>query len=580
MSSKKKTTKRTKPTKKRTRPTKKRPGRARPVRREISEEQLLAVLARARRVMSAEDVEVLTSVVDTLAFLTHELEHKGVTIARLRKLLLGSSSEKSKDVLDDGARDQPDRGADTSSDGDPDATGAGEGDDESEPPKKKRKGHGRRGADRYTGADRQTVAHDGLCHGDRCPECERGKVYRQAPKRLVRVRGVAPLSATVYELERLRCNLCGQIFTAPAPPGVGDDKYDESSASMIALLKYGCGLPFNRLERLGEDLGIPLPSATQWEVVERAASAFEPVWAELVRQAAAGDVVYIDDTRAKVLALAEEIREQLARGETDRTGIFTSGVVSTAHGRELVLFFTSRQHAGENLAKVLAQRSDDRPPPIQMCDATSKNISPADFDTILAHCMAHGRRHFVDVVDNFPDEVAHVLEAVRVVYRVDAEARKQGMSPDERLHHHQTHSKPVMDELEAWLQAQFDERKVEPNSTLGEAITYMQNHWDELTLFLRVPGAPLDNNIVERALKRAILHRKNSLFYKTENGARVGDLFMSLISTAERAGQNPFDYLNAVQRHRDAVEAHPERWMPWSYAETLAGLEAPADEPA
>ena len=170
------------------------------------------------------------------------------------------------------------------------------------------------------------------------------------------------------------------------------------------------------------------------------------------------------------------------------------------------------------------------------------------------------------MVNSFPDEVEHVLLSLKELYRVDAEAREASMSPDERLQHHRTHSKPVMDDLEVWLRSQFDDRLVEPNSTLGGAIKYMQNHWAKLTLFLTVPGAPLDNNLCERVLKKAILHRKNSLFYKTENGARVGDVCMSLIHTAELVGANPFEYLVAVMRNAQAAAAEPDRWMPWNYA--------------
>jgi len=135
----------------------------------------------------------------------------------------------------------------------------------------------------------------------------------------------------------------------------------------------------------------------------------------------------------------------------------------------------------------------------------------------------------------------------------------------------------VMKQLHAWLRAQFDEKRVEPNSGLGEAIGYLLKHWDRLTLFLRQPGAPLDNNICERALKKAIRHRKNSLFYKTENGARVGDLFMSLIHTCALNGANPFDYLTELQKHSTELAKHPAAWMPWNYGETVAQSGAGAD---
>lgn len=554
---------------------KRRQGRNVPERREIPVEKLQTILARARKVLSVEDVETLSAAVETLAFITRELEQSSVTVHRLRKLLFGSSSEKTKDVV--GGSDARDENRT-----DAGATGEAAAPSEDDPAaetsptdtdndgRRRRKGHGRNGATDYSGAEKVTIAHESLTHGDRCPQCPKGKVYRQkTPAVLVRVNGMAPLSATVYELERLRCNLCGEVFTATAPEGIGERKYDETAAAMIALLKYGCGLPFNRLERLGVNLGIPLPSATQWEVVAQAAEAFEPLWAELIDRAADGEVVYIDDTKAKVLALGDEIQKEIAAGLTTRTGVFTSGVVSTVGERQVVLFFTGRDHAGENLQKVLTQRSDGLSPPIQMCDALSRNTSPGDFETLVANCMVHARRHFVDVVHAFPDEVAHVLETLREVYGHDAHTRADGLSPEERMRYHLEHSAPLLKELEQWLAAQLEERKIEPNSTLGAAIGYMQNHWDELTLFLRVPGAPLDNNLCERALKRVILHRKNSLFYKTANGAHVGDVFMSLIHTAELCKANPFDYLVAVQKHSQAVARHPGKWMPWNYTEVL-----------
>jgi hypothetical protein len=207
-----------------------------------------------------------------------------------------------------------------------------------------------------------------------------------------------------------------------------------------------------------------------------------------------------------------------------------------------------------------------------MCDALSRNM-PSDLKTVLANCLAHGRRQFVDIIDNFPDECRHVIEALKVIYKNDAKAREEQMSPEARLEFHQTHSQSTMTQLQAWLERQLDEHLVEPNSALGQAISYMQRHWSALTLFLRQAGAPLDNNICERALKKAILHRKNSLFYKTDRGARVGDLYMSLIYTCELNGANPFDYLTELERHADELAEHPSDWMPWNYRTTLASAQ-------
>jgi hypothetical protein len=257
--------------------------------------------------------------------------------------------------------------------------------------------------------------------------------------------------------------------------------------------------------------------------------------------------------------------------------VFTSGIVATREGHRIALFFTGRKHAGENLGDVLSRRATELRAPIQMCDALSRNL-PATFQTILANCLSHARRRFVDVVNDFPEECRYLLETLGEVYKNDALARQRGLSPEERLRFHQQESGPVMGDIETWLRAQIDEHKVEPNSGLGDAIAYMRKHWTALTLFLRVAGAPLDNNLCERALKKAILHRKNALFYKTLNGAHVGDVFMSLIHTAELNGVEPFDYLVALQRHHEDVANSPRDWMPWNYKEALAHL-APGTGP-
>jgi hypothetical protein len=281
-----------------------------------------------------------------------------------------------------------------------------------------------------------------------------------------------------------------------------------------------------------------------------------------------------------VLALTvEQRRAAAADEETDaRTGVFTSGIVATGDGHHIALFFTGRQHAGENLADLLAHRAAALPPPIQMCDALAANTA-GDFDTLLAHCLTHARRRFVDVVDHFPVEVQHVLEVLRAVYHTDALARARALAPEERLRLHQATSGPLMAGLDTWMRQQLDDHVVEPNSGLGTAITYLRKHWAKLTLFLRVPGAPLDNNICERALKKAILHRKNALFYKTLTGARVGDVFMSLIHTAELNGIAPFAYLVALQRHHQEVARDPRAWLPWTYEATLADLQVRASPP-
>jgi hypothetical protein len=538
--------------------------------------QLDAIVERTRTAaLPADEHATLKAAVDTLARLTEELETTTTTLERVRRLIFGPRTETTDTVLGKG---QP--ASDTTvppADADPAAPGATDG--EAPPPgKNKRPGHGRNGADTYPRAPRIPVAHPALKHGDPCPEhgCT-GRLYvqRQEPAVLVRVTGVAPLQAQVYTLERLRCGLCGTVFTAEPPAGIGTSKYDETAAAMIALLKYGCGLPFHRIQRLEQALAIPLPSATQWDVVAAAAPGLAPAVEELAQQAAQGTVLYHDDTTMRILKFTAEARaEALPPGaKAERTGVFTCGVVAETVNGPIALFKTGPGHAGEHLAEVLDRRQDPAPP-IQMSDALARN-TPGAHPTQAASCIPHGRRKFVEVHDAFPDEVAFVLETLRPVFHTDRQAQQRKLDP--RLLLHQQESGPRMQALHDWMAEQFETHAVEPNSGLGQAIRYMQNHWDKLTLFLRVPGAPLSNNLCERALKKAILHRKNSLFYRTLNGAKVGDLFMSLIHTAELHQVEPFDYLVALQRHPGALALDPAAWMPWNYTEALARLAA---EPA
>ena len=525
---------------------------------EISIEELEALVEQARSALAEDGYQKLLGAVHMLRYVTELLEKKEASLADLRELLCPATTEKTEKVLKQAGIDTgPEK---------PSAAGA-----EPRAPKRKARGHGRNGAAAYSGAQKVPVPHAALKTGDPCPDRCGGKVYPQRePGVLVRIKGQPPLAATVYELEKLRCNLCGNMYTAAAPPEAGEKKYNETAVSMMAVLRYGSGLPWNRTEGLEANFGIPLPAATQCEILTAKAIPLQPALEELKRQAAQAEVVHNDDTSMRVLSLDRD---------TDispkRTGVFTSGLVWIVQQHRIALYFTGCKHAGENLEEVLKLRSPELPPIIQMCDALSRN-EPKMIETLTANCNAHGRRNFVKVTANFPEPCRFVLETFREIYGYDAVARKQGMSAEERLTFHQEHSKPVMDQMHAWLNTQFEERLVEPNCGLGQAISYLLNHWQKLTLFLEKPGVPLDNNIVERALKKAILHRKNSLFYKTRKGAQMGDLFMSLIHTCELNDVNAFDYLTELLRHIEELQQNPSEWLPWNYRDTLARLAAPA----
>lgn len=496
------------------------------------------------------DYEIIKGLVEAFIYLSQSVNEKATSIRRLLRIIFGAKTE---------TRNKLFKIATSPKNADATAEQSEASCSQSVP--QKQPGHGRNGAVDYPKAEHIKVPIEDMKTGDACPECSRGKIYPvKNDGSVVRFVGMAPLYAKIYDLEKMRCNLCGVVFTAQPPQNIGTQKYDETVGAMIAMLKYGSGFPFYRIEKLQESMGIPLPASTQWDIVEKAAGkGTHPAYCELVRQAAQGNLLHNDDTPAKILELAKEMTEKSAR-----TGMFTTGIVSITEGRKIALFLTGQKHAGENLADLLGQRKAELKPPIQMCDALSRNI-PKDLETIIANCLTHGRRNFVEVVESFPEEVASVVDKIALVYRNDDTAKKQHLSPQERLILHQRQSGPVMEDLKNWCAEQLEHKKTEPNSGLGKAISYMLKHWLPLTLFLRVAGAPLDNNICEQVLKRAILHRKNSLFYRTVHGALIGDIFMSLIHTCILGGIDPFGYLVALQKNYHDVFKNPKNWMPWNY---------------
>src|SRR3989449_2938342 len=296
----------------------------RPIERlDTTPEELDALVEKARVALDESGYQKLKAAIRTLGYVTALLEDQQTTLQSLRNLLCQKQTEKTADVLKrSGVTTE-----ETSSEPKPEAE-----------PKPKLPGHGRHGAKAYSGAPKVHVPHPSLKPGDRCPECEHGKVYLQSePGVLVRLIGRAPIEATVYELEKLRCNLCGEVFTAKAPDEAGGEKYDVTVGSMIAILRYGSGFPMHRLEKLEDSLGIPLPASVQWEIVGAMAIQLRPVYDELIRQAAQGDVLHNDDTSMPVVSLRRDIDDD---EQSERTGIFTSGIVSTRQGLKIALFFT------------------------------------------------------------------------------------------------------------------------------------------------------------------------------------------------------------------------------------------------
>ena len=525
--------------------------------------------------LTADDRRVLDQVLQWYFWLLFALQEATFSLKRLRGLLFGDKPKKRQSQSSRGssagdgagnvaAAAAAVRGA-TAEDHRPQEAAGGH-----------RPGHGRQSAAAYSGAERVVCRHEELAAGERCPVCGQGRLYAVPPGVDIRIDGNALLSAIHYALEKLRCSACGQVFTAKLPAEAGAEKYSPRARAVLALGRYYLGLPLYRVESYQAMLGVPVADATQWDQIERVADCGYVVFAHLEHLAAQGELIYQDDTRVRILSLIAENQQAQAHAEamglsrsSDRTGMYTTALVVKVGERTICLYYCGRAHAGENLEALLTKREADRGKPLVMSDALTSNA--ADEATLIrCHCLAHGRRQFSDLEDVFPQECQVVIEALKQVFDHDEHARHAQLSAEARLAYHQAYSGPIMDALQKWLDQQRDERLVEPNSALGKAMAYMQTHWETLTRFLQIAGAPLDNNLVERALKLFIRQRKNSLFYKTAYSAYIASVLTSLIATCMHAGGNALDYLVALQEHRAEVFANPAAWLPWTYQASLA----------
>jgi hypothetical protein len=514
------------------------------------------------------DFPLLERLLGLLLSLVSLLQHKNASIKRLKRLLFGPRSDKGRSSATTTDHIAEDHNASPTPDADSLANSLPDSDGQTQTISPS-KGHGRRAASLYTGAKDVPVSHQLFKAGDHCPDplCK-GHLYElKQPPVIIHLCGQPLVSATRYHQQVLRCSACQERFPAALPERVAAGKYDPTVSVAIALAHYGAGMPFYRLARLQHSCGVPLSESTQFERCEEVADLVLPVYLHLLRLGADGEVFYTDDTRVLILASVKE--DKLEGGENNRA-TQTSGIVVKVEQRRVALYFSSRRHAGENLDRLLKNRSAGLETPIQMSDALAANQKKQS-PTIEANCLVHARRKFIEIEESFPSECSQVIGAIREVYKIESQTK--AMSEEDRLLHHQQHSAPVMEQLKQWIEQQFAARRVEPNSGLGKALNYLVKHWEGLTRFLSVAGAPIDNNLVERALKRFVLLRKNSLFYKTEPGAAVGDILMSLIETCRLNGINAWDYLLCLVRQAREVREDPAAYLPWNYCRGERGEE-------
>lgn len=541
----------------------------RPKRLDFTAEEIETLIERIEnQCLEAGDFPLLADLVRAMIWMEGSLREKSLSIVRL-KAIFGIKTESAKRLkgLLKPKNNRGDNGGGNKdiSNGDNDN---GSEDASSEKPSNKdpAKGHGHRPASDYQEAELIRVAHETLQKGSICPACGKGKLFNLAPGTVLRIVGQPWLNVCIYKPERLRCPICQQVFTAKLPPELyTESRVDKTAKAIVSILKYRGGMPFYRQEQIQTALGNPISDTEIWGMTRDVADCIEPVFIELCRFAANCECLHNDDTTARVLSLMKE--NEIANPE--RKGIFTTGILGKVDDKQVALFFTGRQHAGENLNDLLGMREEVLSAPIQACDALSRNI-PKDHSTQPGYCNAHARRNFYEIASCWPKECLKVVSSFDLVFLYDKIAKTKSLTPQERLKLHQEKSAPIMDKIKAYCEELINSKQIEPNSSFGKAFQYLKNHWEELTLFLRIPGVPVSNNDNERQLKRAVLNRKNAYFFKSEAGARIADILMSVIETCTLNKINPYNYLTAIQENTNRVLEDPRAWLPWNYSHNLA----------
>lgn len=540
--------------------------------KDLSEKEVDLLIDRCENAIASEkplatdDVRLLLEAFKSLMHLQEKLRANDLTMRRLKKLLgILSSSEKKKDLY------PHDESEGSKADGTSDSGGSvGKGPHGSP--------HGKRKSKDFEEAKVEHHKLTDLKSGDECPKCKQGKVYKYPPSEFVRFTGEAPLQVTIHVREQLRCNFCHEVFTADVPQvvkedGPGDERFGYSAIALIAMLKYCAGMPFFRMQELQKMLKVPVTASTLWDQCEKMANVAMPVFKYMLEMAAEGVLFFSDDTSNKVLDLKPRMKKRRGSDKEQlRSGIHTSGVISVMDdGREIILYKTGINHAGEFLQEILARRSSNEPF-IHMADALSSN-KVAHAGLVRSLCNAHARRQFTDIKENFPEEAKFVVDLYEDIAKNEAHTKAAKMTPAERLVFHKTNSLPLMEKLFKWAQKKFDDREAEPNSTLGKALSYLISHQEGLTAFCSHERAPIDNNKQEQKLKVVVLGRKNHYFFKHSVGAAVADVVMTVAATTRGANANVHHYLTSLQRYAAAVKKSPQDFLPWNYQETLAGLQ-------
>ncbi len=544
----------------------------------------------AERKLEETDVNVLTSLIDFNSWVQQELEKSKLTIDKLRKFYGFKRERLAKDTKAD-EDDERHSDTDTNSATDESDVNATDGNDKKDKKKKpqwsKDENHGRLSAADYTGLAVLALSHvDPYLAKGKCPDCAANntdaKLISLEPRFAIILESQPLIAGVKYQRECSKCSICEKYFTAPLPANIEQrPKYDYSCYTQIAVWHYYGGTPFNRLEFLQKAQGVPLPDATQSDLMKKLYQRVGKSVIGVLRELAANSNKFMfDDTPGRIIEQMVEAKQ--SNGKVNGA-IHSTALLAEHDGHTICLFETNKNVGGKTFKNLLQDRTaTDKF--LTMSDASKNNFEYLEENLmvqwIICMCLVHGRRKFYDLLPRFGKGVnkdtEFVLDVMSQVYDNERYCKQNKFNDEKRLIYHQKHSGPVMVALHTWLSNLLVHKQVEPNSRFGEAIQYLLKHWKSLTQFLCVAGAPIDNNPCERVVKIIIRYRNNSKFYRTFFGAEMGDAFMSIIHTAVLAGADVFDYLNQLQIYEEAVKANPNSWLPWNYRQTIEELQAVA----
>ena len=344
------------------------------------------------------------------------------------------------------------------------------------------------------------------------------------------------------------------------------------SARLLAYLiigKFIQHLPYYRQIQIFQRIGVNIQSNTINGWIQRVCILLKPLYDEFCRKQFSKSYLQADETTIKVLK-HKGTKTTKHKKSKAHTGYFW--VYYDSEDKDVVFIFNpgrGRKYPAQDLKNFKGTLQTDG---LSVYDAFDK------LPTItLVSCMAHIRRKFVDALDNDQVRAQHVIDLMAQLYQIEDYARKENYTPEQRYQIRQQKAKPIMTQLKIYLQTEYESGKVRPKSAIGKAIQYALGRWKYQERYLNDGNIEIDNNGVENAIRPIAIGRKNYLFAGSETGAQWAAIFYTLLGSALRHGHNPLEYLTDVL-HRlpdtkinDLQQFFPNQWK--SKAETSLDID-------